>query len=84
MHSLMKIVWQTVTLLHTIVMGANQAGAILEALGVNEDLNPASPMKQRRTGDIDSDDAAQSVENAGLRMVTTADSVSGSPDLAIQ
>ena len=63
-------------------MAANQAGAILEALGVNKDLSPASLMKQRCTGNIKTDNAAQSVENAGI--ATTADSMSGLPDLVIQ
>ena len=62
-------------------MAANQGGAILEALGVNEDLSPASPTKWRRTGNINADNAAQSVENAGI--ATTVDSVSGLPDLVI-
>ena len=62
-------------------MVANQAGAILEALGVNEDLSYASPMKWRHTGNINTDNAAQSMENAGTAM--TADSVSSLPDLVI-
>ena len=63
-------------------MVANQAGAILEALGVNKDLSPASPMKWRRMENINANNAAQSVENTRIAM--TADSVSGLPDLVIQ
>jgi len=58
-------------------MAANQAGAILEALGVNDNLSPTSPTKWKCTENSTVVDVAKSVTVAENRStaVTAADGV---------
>ncbi|KAI9572411.1 hypothetical protein HD554DRAFT_2035998 [Boletus coccyginus] len=65
------------------MMNSKWAGAILEALGVNEDLSPTSPTKRRRMKNIVVNSTAQTDGNGlnGSRMVAMPVTADNLPDV---